>query len=651
MPDPVNLSTPLAYALAYARLGWHVFPLKPQAKEPLGRLVPRGMLDATTSEEVIGRWWRAAPTAGIGIALAPSGLVALDIDPRNGGVETWDALQADHGSLRSEVMAYTGGGGEHHVFLIPPGSQVSLPGTLGPGVDVKANGYIVVEPSVHPSGKQYGWEASSNPLEGVAPSPLPDWLRSLRVEIQRRQPEAGAVPVDAATARDVREALYMLDADSREDWLHAGMALHATQWGHPAYAMWCAWSQQSTKFDSTDQRKTWESFKAPGEAGRGLTLAWIFGKAQEAGWVNPKARIAPARPESGPLGDDPPPVGTEAPAEDALPFLSLRELQAAAGSIRWVVKHAVPAESVGVIFGGSGTFKSFIALDLALHVAHGLPWLGRRTEEGPVLYIAAEGGAGLWRRIDAWHRARRLKWQDAPMYVVPVGLDLMQDAERVLSAARACGVTPSLVIVDTLSQTFSGEENSANEVAAYLRELGLMFRQVWQAAVCVIHHSGHQATERPRGSSALRANVDWMLGVFRDQDEMLATVECHKQKDGEKFADVSFRLSEMVLEHDEDGDPIKSLVARHMSTTEEVQEAMAAEHKSGRGGHNRLIVALAQNGIQEAALRKAFYEDCEELNPDARRQAYFRARKWAMGKGFFEIAQGTVIALHPGQGG
>jgi hypothetical protein len=642
MPEPLDLSTPLAYAQAYARMGWHVLPIEPGAKAPIGRLVPRGMLDASTDVEVISRWWRAVPKAGVGIALAPSGLVALDIDPRNGGAETFDALQADHGSLRSEVMAFTGGGGEHHVFVLPPGAQVNLPGTLGPGVDVKANGYIVVEPSVHPSGKRYEWEASSNPLEGVAPSPLPDWLRSLRVELQRRQPDPDAVPVDPASARDVREALYMLEADSREDWLHAGMALHATGWGHPAYAMWCAWSQQSTKFDSTDQRKTWEGFKAPAERGSGLTISWIFSRAQESGWVNPRARIAaaPARPEiAAPSAER----IEEAPEADSLPFMSLSELQQAAGAIRWVVKHAVPAESVGVIFGGSGTFKSFIALDMALHVAHGLPWLGRRTEEGPVLYIAAEGGAGLWRRIEAWHRARRLRWQDAPMYVVPVGLDLMQDASRVVEAAAKVGVTPTLVIVDTLSQTFSGEENSANEVAGYLRELGTMFRLTWQAAVAVVHHSGHQATERPRGSSAIRANVDWMLGVFRDQDEMLATVECHKQKDGERFADVSFRLTEFEIGRDEDGDPINTLVARHMSNTEEVQEAMAAEHKAGRGGHNRLIVSLASNGMSEAELRKAFYEDCDVADPDSRRQAYFRARKWATARGFFEVVQGTVV--------
>ena len=213
MPAPHDLSTPLSWALAYAQMGWHVLPLNPGTKQPLGHLVPRGMLDATVDITTIRSWWARSATAGVGIALAQSGLVAIDIDPRNGGNETFEQLEAAHGSLRSDVMAFTGGGGEHHVFVVPPGTQVSLPGTLGPGVDLKCNGYIVVEPSIHPNGKAYGWEASSSPLDGVAPSPLPDWLRSLRVNLQRPEPKPGEIPVDPVQARDAREALYVLNAD------------------------------------------------------------------------------------------------------------------------------------------------------------------------------------------------------------------------------------------------------------------------------------------------------------------------------------------------------------------------------------------------------------------------------------------------------
>lgn len=331
-----------------------------------------------------------------------------------------------------------------------------------------------------------------------------------------------------------------------------------------------------------------------------------------------------------------------------VPLLGLEQLRSVAKQVRWTVKHVIPASSVGMLFGGSGTFKSFIALDAALHVVHGLPWMGRITAAAPVLYVAAEGGAGLWSRIHAWHKARGLRWGSVPFYVVPVALDLGQDAWRIVDAAQALGVNPGMVIVDTLSQTYAGEENSANEMAAYLRELGARFRDLWQCTVLLVHHTGHQATERPRGSSAIRSNVDFLLGVFRDEKEMLATVTSVKQKDGELMSDATFSLTVVDLGADDDGDKITSLVARHLSTAEEVEQARLSEQAAGRGGRNSALMALVSNGMEERNLRKAFYELLEGLDSEAKKKAFFRAKTAAMDAKQIEITQGIVIDLRAG---
>lgn len=331
-----------------------------------------------------------------------------------------------------------------------------------------------------------------------------------------------------------------------------------------------------------------------------------------------------------------------------MPLLSLGELREQAHEVPWLIKHVMPAGSIGMMFGASGTFKSFIAVDAALHVAHGLTWLGRRTTQGSVLYIAAEGGTGLWARICAWHQARRLRYEDVPLHVVPVAVDLTTDAWRVVEAAQAKGVSPSLVVVDTLSQTYNGEENSANEIAAYFRELGTRFRQLWGCSVLILHHTGHNATERPRGSSAMRANLDYMLGVHRDETEMLATMTCAKQKDGEAFKDITFSVSSHTLGTDPDGDRITSLVARHLSSVEDVQEAMEAEGKAGRGGHNQLMLKLIQNGQSEKELRQLFFAECSADSAEGRKKAYQRARAWAVSAGLIEVAQGVVITLKSG---
>ena len=331
-----------------------------------------------------------------------------------------------------------------------------------------------------------------------------------------------------------------------------------------------------------------------------------------------------------------------------VPFLRLDQLREVAKAVRWTVKHVIPAASVGMLFGGSGTFKSFIALDAALHVAHGLPWLGRITVQAPVLYIAAEGGAGLWTRVHAWHKERGLKWGDVPLYVVPAALDLAEDAWRVVDAAQALGVCPAMVVIDTLSQTYAGEENSANEMAAYLRELGTRFRDLWQCAVLLVHHTGHQATERPRGSSAIRSNIDFLLGVFRDEKEMLATVTSVKQKDGELMPDAVFKLTVVDVALDDDGDRITSLVARHLSNEHEIADARQAEQAAGRGGRGSRLLAMVVNGMEEKQLRKEFYALLEGLDADAKKKAYYRARMEAVNARQIEVAQGIVIDLRPG---
>ena len=75
MPGADAPAVLLDHALAYAQRGWHVLPLEPRGKAPLGRLVPHGAHDATRDAATIERWWGDEPQANIGIALAPSRLV------------------------------------------------------------------------------------------------------------------------------------------------------------------------------------------------------------------------------------------------------------------------------------------------------------------------------------------------------------------------------------------------------------------------------------------------------------------------------------------------------------------------------------------------------------------------------------------------
>jgi len=108
-----------------------------------------GYKDATTDGHLIRRWWDKWPDANVA-ALVLSGEMVLDVDPQNGGFESLRTLESEHGPIPVSVMAQSGSGGLHYYLKLPPGAKVKNDNTgkkLGPGLDVKANGYLLLSPS------------------------------------------------------------------------------------------------------------------------------------------------------------------------------------------------------------------------------------------------------------------------------------------------------------------------------------------------------------------------------------------------------------------------------------------------------------------------------------------------------------------------
>ena len=175
--------TLLDYALRYADIGWYVIPVRAD-KKPLPGY---GLSSATRDPAVVRNIWTQHPEANIAVACERSGLVVLDVDPRNGGAESLAALEATHGVIHSAVTARTQGGGEHRVFRASAGAR--YPGTLGPGLDLKHHGYVLVAPSKGPSGR-YAWLPGRDPTSGTLPTEAPALLRAAA--------EAGGGPSDYA---------------------------------------------------------------------------------------------------------------------------------------------------------------------------------------------------------------------------------------------------------------------------------------------------------------------------------------------------------------------------------------------------------------------------------------------------------------------
>ncbi len=181
----------LEAGLEYAARGWPVFPVwgvtddgrcrcgnpmcERVGKHPLGRLVPRGLKDATTDEATIRVWWEAEPEANI--ARATGDVFVLDVDPRNGGSETLAQLEAQFGPLPQAPEVLTGGGGRHIYFAMPTPPLGNSAGTkLGRGLDTRGvGGYVLLPPSRHASGQAYR-ERPDRPLDWTPLPPVPAWL-------------------------------------------------------------------------------------------------------------------------------------------------------------------------------------------------------------------------------------------------------------------------------------------------------------------------------------------------------------------------------------------------------------------------------------------------------------------------------------------
>lgn len=204
----------LRAALKYASLGWPVLPLWPRKKNPLDRLVPNGAVNASTDERQIREWWRASPSANVGLTCER--LLIVDIDPRNDGPAGLAELTARYGPLPPCPTVMTGSRGSHYFFALPQGDlRGKLKIGTGPdgkdefarGVDIVhgRNRYVVAAPSLHPDGLRYSW-TSPRGLPLLEP---PAWI----VELATRPPSPPLPPRTSGPDALERARRYLAKCD------------------------------------------------------------------------------------------------------------------------------------------------------------------------------------------------------------------------------------------------------------------------------------------------------------------------------------------------------------------------------------------------------------------------------------------------------
>lgn len=247
-------------------------------------------------------------------------------------------------------------------------------------------------------------------------------------------------------------------------------------------------------------------------------------------------------------------------ARPRIPILSISDLMHMEPP-RWLVDGLLVENGLSVIYGPSESFKSFIALDIALSISCGSDWRGQACDGGPVVYVIGEGVAGWPARVLTWIE-RRSEGRTPDFWTVPVGIAMTEkdDASALLDAIQGVCERPAMIVLDTLARNFgAGDENSTQDMNAFIASVDRV-RQATGAHVMLVHHTGKDAERGARGSSVLRAALDTEMQCERSDFNLpFVSFRVTKQKDIEKGEPMSFEMVSAEATHPVTGEIISSL--------------------------------------------------------------------------------------------
>jgi hypothetical protein len=318
--------------------------------------------------------------------------------------------------------------------------------------------------------------------------------------------------------------------------------------------------------------------------------------------------------------------------------------------ITWLIDQLLPAKGFGALYGKPGSYKSFCALYLASAIANGTDAFARSTNQGDVVYLAGEGGAGLKRRWDACRQHHNLP-DSTPIAFVKAQLNLrstMEDAEALIQAIKAKGLTPKLLVVDTLARAFAGgNENSSEDMGAFISIVGAL-QDALNCAILIVHHSGKDEAKGQRGHSSLLGAVDAELEVTKisdeDSPERIGKLKVTKQKDGEDGIEIGYRMITVQLSSlDPDAtslalEPLAGPIepARKQPKLKgNLADAMTALRKAiaNHGDHvPSNHIPFSARCVEEETWRTYFHQETT-ADGDARRQAFHRAKQTIKDRG------------------
>lgn len=382
---------------------------------------------------------------------------------------------------------------------------------------------------------------------------------------------------------------------SYDDWIEVGMCLHHETGGsQEGFDVWHEWSMTGDSYVSEgDCEAHWLSFNKTDGA---KTMRTLLKRASAAG-AKVGAPVATAD-DFDVMEED----NGEAHLQLAEPNADrFAPIQAAEylkrPPIGWLVRGLIQEGDPVNLFGPSGSGKSFVAFDIVMAIARGIPWRGLKAKQGKVIYICAEGAGGFRTRIAAYCEYHGVDPATVPIHIIPAAPSLIKpkDVKDLISAIEGVG-GGDVIVVDTLAQTTSGaDENSGEDMGPALtavQKLGAHFG----ATVMLVHHTGKDVNRGARGWSGIKGAMGTQLEVIVGENGA-RMLHVEKLKDGEAGGNHTFKLLQVSLGVDSEGEAVSSCVVVADGVTGPGRPDSGDGRKTRLGG-NELIVLDALERLE-----------------------------------------------------
>lgn len=512
------VETKLAAALEAVRRGFAVFPIIENGKSPA---IENWQNLATTDESQIRKWWS---TRDYNIGTPTEGRLVFDIDPRKGGMDSFQALQLQH-EFPKTLRTITASGGAHVVYAREEHTSVrNSAGELGPGLDIRADGGLIVLPGSTIGENTYKWGNDRAPA--IATQDLVSLCKARKPKTAaagKRLVEEDDAALELAwqwltnhaphaTLGGLKDAAYRVACQMYDFGLsEASCRQYLREWGNSH----CNPRLEDDTVESTARH----ALQYRGNA--------VGSKHPDAPGFEP-VTIAERAVEAAVLATR--------DAQKGLYYLSFKDAAARAltHSAEPLVTGLIDCETMSVIYGESNSGKSFTEMDKDFRIAIGEPVAGRAVKQGAVVWVAAEGGSGVYKRLAALKA--HYKRDEAPFYIIPCPVDLRRadaDVKPLIALIKQIesetGQKVVKVTIDTLSRVMAGgDENSPVDMGQLVHHFDAI-RYVTKAHVAIIHHTGKDKAKGARGHSLLRAATDTEIEV----DSKTITVTKQRDLEGD----------------------------------------------------------------------------------------------------------------------